>query len=125
MLSSMRFLHQSIRLITRAWAVVDQCPLNLLCVLAVEDTEVICAEHGQAPTVGLGAQVVIDRETGRSKGYGFVKFDDTRDASDAIASCHGKVLIAQQSCAPHRKSCDMRLCWNASNEGNPGSPPVD
>lgn len=38
-------------------------------------------------------QVVIDRETGRSKGYGFVKFDDTRDASDAIASCHGKVSV--------------------------------
>ncbi len=94
------------RIPTRAWAVVDQCSLavNLLCVLTIEDAEVICAEHPQAPTVGLEAQVVIDRETGRSKGYGFVKFDDTRDASDAIASCHGKVRIAQQNCAPHQQS---------------------
>ena len=36
-------------------------------------------------------QVVIDRETGRSKGYGFVKFDDSRDAEDAINGSHGKV----------------------------------
>ena len=36
-------------------------------------------------------QVVIDRETGRSKGYGFVKFDDSRDAEDAIQGSHGKV----------------------------------
>ena len=47
----------------------------------------------------LCLQVVIDRESGRSKGYGFVKFDDTRDATDAIASCHGKVRYCQSE--PH------------------------
>lgn len=38
-------------------------------------------------------QVVIDRETGRSKGYGFVKFEDSRDAHDAISGCNGKVHL--------------------------------
>jgi RNA recognition motif. (a.k.a. RRM, RBD, or RNP domain) len=39
-------------------------------------------------------QVVIDRETQRSKGYGFVKYEDPRDAKDAISGCNGKVAIA-------------------------------
>lgn len=37
-------------------------------------------------------KVVIDRDTGRSKGYGFVKFEDARDAQDAVTNSHGKLL---------------------------------
>ena len=36
-------------------------------------------------------QVVYDIETGRSRGFGFVKFDDPRDAEDAINDADGKV----------------------------------
>ena len=42
-------------------------------------------------------QVVIDRETQRSKGYGFVKFEDPRDAKDAISGCNGKVRCCSRS----------------------------
>ena len=37
------------------------------------------------------AQIVINPETQMSKGFGFVKFDDQRDAEDAIREADGKV----------------------------------
>ncbi len=36
------------------------------------------------------AQVVMNLDTGRSKGFGFVKFEDPRDADDAITEADGK-----------------------------------
>lgn len=36
------------------------------------------------------AQVVMDRDTGRSKGFGFVEFSDSQAASAAIAEMNGK-----------------------------------
>ena len=36
------------------------------------------------------AQVVMDRDTGRSKGFGFVEFSDSQAASAAIAAMNGK-----------------------------------
>ncbi len=73
------------------------------------------------------SQVVIDRETGRSKGYGFVKFDDPRDADDAINGSHGKVrwpsqlskpcvlrsksgAVMLECCAEQARRC-ARSCW--------------
>ncbi len=41
--------------------------------------------------VTLHSQVVFNPETGRSKGFGFVKFDDARDAEDAIKQADGQV----------------------------------
>lgn len=36
------------------------------------------------------AQVVMDRDTGRSKGFGFVEFGNDQDADNAISALHGK-----------------------------------
>lgn len=36
------------------------------------------------------AQVVMDRDTGRSKGFGFVEFNDSQGAEAAIAGMNGK-----------------------------------
>ena len=35
------------------------------------------------------AKVVVDRQTGRSKGYGFVEMDDNEAASKAISELNG------------------------------------
>ncbi len=35
------------------------------------------------------AKVVVDRQTGRSKGYGFVEMDDDTSAAKAIAELNG------------------------------------
>ncbi len=36
------------------------------------------------------AQVIIDRETGRSKGFGFVEMEDDSEAQQAIESLNGQ-----------------------------------
>lgn len=38
------------------------------------------------------AKVIIDRETGRSKGFGFVNFDSEESASSALSSMDGQEL---------------------------------
>ena len=38
------------------------------------------------------AKIITDRESGRSKGFGFVEMDDNTDASKAINALNGKML---------------------------------
>lgn len=38
------------------------------------------------------AQVIQDRETGRSKGFGFVEMGDSQSASEAITGLHDKEI---------------------------------
>lgn len=42
---------------------------------------------------GCTIQVVMDQETGKPRGFGFVTFEDLRDAQDAVAEARGKVDI--------------------------------
>jgi RNA recognition motif-containing protein len=37
------------------------------------------------------AQLIMDRDTGRSKGFGFVEMDSDREAEAAITGLHGQV----------------------------------
>jgi RNA recognition motif-containing protein len=50
-----------------------------------DDLLTLFGEHGK---VGR-AQVVMDRETGRSRGFGFVEMDDEAEAAAAIAALNG------------------------------------
>ncbi|CAL0305137.1 unnamed protein product [Lupinus luteus] len=50
--------------------------------------EQIFSEHGKVEN----ARVVYDRETGRSRGFGFVTFSDETEMNDAIAALDGQSL---------------------------------
>ena len=51
-----------------------------------ESLNQMLAAHGQV----ISAEVIIDRETGRSKGFGFVEMGTDQEAQSAIAALNGK-----------------------------------
>ena len=50
------------------------------------DLQQLCAPHGNVTS----AQVIQDRETGRSKGFGFVEMSTDAEAQAAIAALNGQ-----------------------------------
>ncbi len=50
------------------------------------DLEQLFAAHGTVES----AQVIMDRDTGRSKGFGFVEMGSDQEAQAAIAALNGK-----------------------------------
>ena len=50
--------------------------------------EQLFAEHGTVQS----AQVIMDRDTGRSKGFGFVEMSNAMEAAAAIAGLDGTAL---------------------------------
>ena len=50
------------------------------------DLEQMCAAHGTVQS----AEVIQDRETGRSKGFGFVQMATSEEAQGAIAALNGR-----------------------------------
>jgi len=50
------------------------------------------AEHGEVTS----AQVVEDRDTGRSRGFGFVEMSSAEEAQKAIAATDGKNVDGRQ-----------------------------
>jgi cold-inducible RNA-binding protein len=60
---------------------------NLAYNVSSADLEALFAPHGTVQS----AQVVQDRETGRSKGFGFVEMESSEAAQAAIAALNGQV----------------------------------
>jgi RNA recognition motif-containing protein len=52
------------------------------------DLEQLCAAHGNVTS----AEVIQDRETGRSKGFGFVQMGSDDEAQGAITALNGRDL---------------------------------
>ena len=52
------------------------------------DLEQLCATHGTVKS----AEVIQDRESGRSKGFGFVQMSTDEEAQGAIAALNGRDL---------------------------------
>jgi RNA recognition motif-containing protein len=52
------------------------------------DLEDLFAAHGSVQS----AQVIMERDTGRSKGFGFVEMSNDQEAQDAITALNGREL---------------------------------
>lgn len=52
------------------------------------DLERMFSAHGSV----VSAQIIIDRDTGRSKGFGFVEMGSDQEAQAAIAAMNGKEI---------------------------------
>ena len=59
---------------------------NLSYSVTNESLSAMFSPHGQVDS----AQVIMDRETGRSKGFGFVEMGNAQEADAAIAALDGK-----------------------------------
>lgn len=59
---------------------------NLPYSVADSDLESLFAAHGTVQS----AQVIMDRDTGRSKGFGFVEMSSNDEAQAAISALNGK-----------------------------------
>src|SRR5438046_58933 len=58
---------------------------NLVWECSADDLLALFQEHGQVAR----AQVITDRETGRSRGFGFVEMDNDDEAQRAIEALNG------------------------------------
>ena len=61
---------------------------NLSYRMTDSDLEQLFASHGSVTS----AQVIMDRDTGRSKGFGFVEMGSDQDATAAITALNGKEI---------------------------------
>lgn len=59
---------------------------NLSYDVSSSDLEAMLAPHGTVQS----AEVIMDRATGRSKGFGFVEMDNASEAEAAIAALNGQ-----------------------------------
>ncbi len=59
---------------------------NLSYSFSSSDLEALLSEHGTV----LSAEVISDRSTGQSKGFGFVEMDSEADAQTAITALNGQ-----------------------------------
>src|SRR5262249_58304486 len=61
---------------------------NLTSAVTPSDLEQLFGQHGTVES----AKVIADRDTGRSKGFGFVEMKTDQEAQAAIAALNGKEM---------------------------------
>lgn len=65
---------------------------NLSFNTSTSQLEELFAEYGEV----ADAQVITDRETGRSRGFGFVEMGSSEEAQSAISGLNGKDVDGRQ-----------------------------
>lgn len=65
---------------------------NLSYTMSESELEALFAQHGAVTS----AAVIKDRETGRSRGFGFVEMADDQEAENAIAAINGSDVDGRQ-----------------------------
>ncbi len=76
-------------------------------------------KFGQFGTVE-SAKVVMDRDTGRSKGFGFVEMSSPEEAADAISSLHGTEFNGRNLTVSEAKPMAPREGGGGFNRGPRG-----
>lgn len=61
---------------------------NLAYAMKDDELAAVFGEYGKVDA----ARIIMDRETGRSKGFGFVEMSDASEANAAIGALNGKEL---------------------------------
>ena len=94
---------------------------NLSYNISDEDLRLLFADYGEITS----AKVIMDRETGRSRGFGFVELSDDELAKKAIeelnqASYHGKVINITEA-RPREDRGDRGGRFNNNRGGGYGS----
>ena len=64
---------------------------NLAFTTTEDDLREVFEKHGKLVSV----KVITDRETGRSRGFGFVEFEDASSATEAQNSMNGQDLAGR------------------------------
>ena len=94
---------------------------NLSYNISDEDLRLLFADYGEITS----AKVIMDRETGRSRGFGFVELSDDELAKKAIeelnqASYDGKVINITEA-IPIEETRDTVVRFNNNRGGGYGS----
>ena len=93
---------------------------NLVYTVTDATLEQMFAGHGSVQS----AQVIMDRDTGRSKGFGFVEMGSDHEAQAAISALNGTNVDGRNLTvneASHRLASIMMACDSGLTFARPGS----
>ena len=89
---------------------------NLSYEVTNSDLEALLGEHGEVQS----AEVIMDRDTGRSKGFGFVEMGSQQEADAAIAALNGTENGGRALTVNEAKPREQRSGGGGGGGGNRG-----